>query len=133
MKNKKINLFLDWLLKMLVYTLILGLFSLIFKNSLNIDRSMYGLWGFIASIIIYILNKTIKPIITYITLPITGMTLGLFYPFINVIILKIADLILSNHFDTGNIFMTCLIGILIGLFTVLMDEFIVHPILERKS
>lgn len=131
-KKMRINWFLDWLLNMLFYTLILGIMSTLFKNTIQIDTSMYGLWGFIASVIIYILNKTIKPIITWITLPITGLTLGLFYPFINVIILKLADVILGSHFETGNVFMTCLIAILIGIFTMLMDSIIIHPLLERK-
>ena len=34
------------------------------------------------SILIYILNKTVKPILFKLTLPITGITLGLFY-FVN--------------------------------------------------
>ena len=129
---KKINIFLDWLLKMLIYTFLLGVMSQIFKNSIQIDKSIYFLWGLIASIIIYILNKTIKPLITWITLPITGLTLGLFYPFINVIILKIADFILGKHFETGGILITCLIAILISLFNMIMDHLIIDPILERE-
>ena len=36
--------------------------------------------------LLFILNKTIKPLLFYLTIPITGITLGLFYPFINLII-----------------------------------------------
>ena len=44
----------------------------------------------LATLIISILNITIKPVLFVLTLPITTLTLGIFYPFINVIILKIA-------------------------------------------
>ena len=40
-------------------------------------------------ILIYILNKTVKPILFKLTLPITGITLGLFYFVNNMIILKV--------------------------------------------
>lgn len=132
MLRKKNVLLIDWLLNMLFYTFILGIMAKLFKNTIQIDNSSYGIWFFIVAIIIYILNKTIKPLIAWITLPITMITLGLFYPFINVIILKIADFILGNHFDTGNIFMTCLVAILIGLFTLFMDNIIINPLLGRK-
>ena len=37
----------------------------------------------IAVLIIFILNRTIKPLLVFLTLPLTAITLGLFYPLIN--------------------------------------------------
>ena len=64
MDNKKINSFIDWLIYIISYTIILIVVSILFE-SVYIDNSYFGLWTFLASIIIYILNKTIKPIIFY--------------------------------------------------------------------
>lgn len=124
MKKKKILVILDWVIRMTIYGLILLLISTIFKETIKIDYSMYGIWSILVAMIIYILNKTIRPFIVWITLPLTGITMGIFYPFINVIILNIADLILGSHFSVQGIFMTCLVGILIGFLNMLMDKII---------
>ena len=79
--KKRINSILDWLIYMCGYALVLISVSVIFDNTIYIDNSYFGLWALIAVIIIYILNKTIKPIIVWLTLPITGLTLGFFLSF----------------------------------------------------
>ena len=132
MKKKiTINSFIEWLIHIVAYALILISVSILFKKTIYIDNSLFGLWGLIASIIIYLLNKTVKPIIVWLTLPITGLTLGLFYPFINVFILHITDWFLGNHFEINGIFFACLVAILISIMNILMDIMIIKPILER--
>ena len=84
MKHKTISNILDWLISIVCYALILLLATLVFKKTLIIDNSLYGLWFLIASIIIYFLNKLVKPILVWMTLPLTGLTMGIFYPFVNV-------------------------------------------------
>ena len=130
LKSSNINSFIDWLIYITSYTIILIVVSILFK-SVYIDNSYYGLWALIASVIIYILNKTIKPIIFLLTLPITGITLGLFYPFINVFILKITDWILGDYFQTKNIFILFFVAILISILNFLMEKVIVEPITKR--
>jgi putative membrane protein len=127
----KINKFLDWLIHMVGYTLVLILISMMFK-SIYIDNSYFGLWALLASVIIYILNKTIKPIIFILTLPITGLTLGIFYPFINVIIIKMADFILGNHFQTHSLFALFFAAILISIMNFFMDKIVMDPITRKK-
>ena len=60
---QRISKVLDWLVYMLGYTIVLIAVSVLFKKTVYIDNSLFGLWGFIAVIIIYILNKTIKPLV----------------------------------------------------------------------
>ena len=74
------------------YTIILMIVSYLFKNTIYLDDSYYGMWCFIAALLIYILNKTVKPFLVWLTIPITGITLGLFYPFINLGILTLVSL-----------------------------------------
>jgi len=127
------NKFIDWLIHVVAYALILITVSIVFKKTIFIDNSYFGLWGLFASIIIYLLNKTVKPIIVWLTLPITGLTLGLFYPFINVFILHITDWILGPHFDINGIFFACIVAILISVMNILMDIIVINPILERGN
>ena len=93
----RLNKFIEWLIYMIGYSLVLIAVTTIFKNTLYIDNSYFGIWSLIATIIIYILNKTIKPLIVWLTLPITALTLGLFYPFINVLILS--SLLINSLFS----------------------------------
>ncbi len=130
--ERKLNNFLDWLLHMVGYTLVLVIASIIF-SVIEINNEYYGLWAFLAAVIIYILNKTIKPLLIFLTLPITILTLGLFYPFVNVLILYITDFLLGQNFQIvdGNVFNLFLVAIVISLLNILMRELVIRPILER--
>lgn len=129
----RFNRILEWLIHTIGYALILICISVLFPKSFYINPAYYGLFGLIASILISILNQTIKPIIVLFTLPITGITLGIFYPFINVFILYIVSFILGNNFVIHGIFLPFLIAIIISVMNILMDELIIKPILERNK
>lgn len=131
--NKKVNKYLDWLIHMLGYTLVLITVSVIFKKTVYIDNSYFGLWGLIAVIIIFILNRTIKPMLVWLTLPLTALTLGLFYPLINVLILKITDFILMSHFQINGIFFVFIVSIVISIMNAIMDNLIIDVFLKGKK
>lgn len=124
--------FLDWLIKMIGYSLILIITSLLFKHTLYIDKEWFGLWSFLAAIIIYLLNKTVKPILFKLTIPITGLTLGLFYPFINLVILKLVSIILGPHFEIYGILFAVFASILISILNIIMDNFL-DKLLRREN
>ncbi len=128
----RINAVLDWLIYMFGYALILILLSRLLPT-VKIDSSYYGIYGLLVAIIIYVLNKTIKPTLFRLTLPITGITMGLFYPCINILILKIADWILGSHFETHGILSLFFTAILISFMNVLMEELIIKPLLKRSE
>lgn len=129
-KKLRLNKFIEWLIYMIGYSLVLICVTTIFKNTLYIDNSYFGLWSLIATTIIYVLNKTIKPLLVWLTLPITALTLGLFYPFINILILNIVSWILGSHFDIpGGIIMTYVIAVLISIMNLIMKS-IIKKIIE---
>ena len=132
-KDKKSRIYnlLDLIIGVLIYSLVLLTFSLIFKNTIYIDNSYFGLWSVLASIIILVLNRTVKPLLIWLTLPITALTLGLFYPFINVLILKLTDFILYNHFNISGYIMPFVIAILISLVNIILNG-VVHKVLGGK-
>ncbi len=131
MKNN-INKILDFIITVLVYDLVLILVSNI-TNTLVIDSSYYGLYSLLGAIIICILNKTIKPILFKLTIPITGVTMGLFYPCLNILILKITDWILLSHFETHGIITLFLTSILISVINLIIEELIIKPIIGRNK
>lgn len=125
------NKIFQWAFSMVGYAVILIITSLIFNDTLYIDNAYYGLWSLVAAVIIYLFNKTIKPLLVWLTIPITGITLGLFYPFINLIILKIVSVILYPHFQIYGIWFAVCAAVLISALNVLMDTFIIEPIKGR--
>jgi putative membrane protein len=129
-KNKtRINRVLDWLLYMVGYTLVFILITSLF-SSIKIDENHLILWSAIIVLIIYILNKTIKPILVTLTIPITGLTLGLFYPCINVFILKLVDWLLGKHFIIENVYIALFAAILLSITNFIMEE-IIKKIIEK--
>ena len=119
-KDKKIHLnhIIEWLVGMVGYAIILIAVSILFPKTLHIDSNLFGMWALVSSIITFILNKTIKPILFWLTLPITGLTLGLFYPFINVFILYIVSFLLRNHFQIHGFWMAFLIAVIISILNM---------------
>ncbi len=126
----RLNKLLDWLIYLFFYTLVLILVSSFF-DSMYIDNNHYYFYSFLIVVIVYILNKTIKPILVKLTIPITGITLGLFYPFINLFILKLADWILGKYFNLENFFIALIISVLISISNFLVEGIIIKPILKR--
>lgn len=129
-KIARLNKFIDWLLYMVGYALILITASILFKNTIYIDSELFGFWGLIAAIIIYFLNKTIKPVLIWLTLPLTGLTFGLFYPFVNVLVLNITDFILGNHFTIDGIFMAFIVAVLISIMNIILQEIVIKSIIK---
>jgi putative membrane protein len=129
-KNKlRINRLFDWLIYMVGYTLVFILVTSFFK-SFYVDSNHLIIWSAIIVLTIYILNKTIKPILVTLTIPITGITLGLFYPCINVFILKLVDWILGSHFDITNIFIAIFVAILLSCTNFIMEK-IINKIISK--
>ena len=127
------NRFIEWLIYMIGYAIVLITVSVLF-SSFEINNQYFGLYALLASIIIYILNQTIKPVLTYITLPLTILSWGLLYPISNVIILYITSFILGkNNFNITGIFAPFFIAIVISLLNILMEGLILKPITKRRN
>lgn len=125
--SKRINYVLDSILHISGLALVLFIIDFIF-NSFDVDNYYYGL---LVVLIIYVLNKTIKPILVRLTLPITAITFGLFYPFINFFILEFVDLILGSHFQVYGFWSVLLMSIMISIMQFMVEETIIRPIIRR--
>ena len=127
------NKVVEWLIYMIGYAIVLITVSKLFQ-SFTINTSHFGIYAFLAAIIIYILNQTVKPLINYITIPLTIITWGMLYPLSNVIILYITSLILGkSNFSLNGIIPTFFIAIFISFLNILMEGFVIKPITNRKN
>ena len=123
--------FVNCLLHIGCYALVLVIATRLFPNQIYINLNHYGIWSIVAATIMFVLNKTIKPVITWLTLPITALTLGLFYPFVNVLILELISLILGEYFEVHGIILLALISIFISIMNILMDRLFIKPLLRK--
>ena len=67
----------------------------------------------------------------YSTLPITALTMGLFYPIINVLILYLASFLLGSNFQIKGIILPFLIAIIISVLNMFMEGMIIKPIIYK--
>lgn len=112
--------FIEWLIYLAGYTLVFILVTSFF-DSIYIDSKHLITWSIIIVIILSILNKTIKPILVTITMPLIGVTFGLLYPFINVFLLKLVDWLLKSHFEIHNLFILFFVAILLSIMNYIVD------------
>lgn len=133
-KNKKRvrSPFLRWIIYMIGYAVVLIIVDKMF-STFNINMDNYGMYALIAAIIIYILNKTIKPILKFLTLPLTILSLGILYPLSNIIILYLTSFILGSNFRINGFFSAFLIAIIISLFNMLMEGLFIKPLINGKN
>lgn len=126
------NKYIEWLIYMIGYAIVLLIVSKLF-NSLYINASHFGIYALLAAIIIYILNQTVKPILKFITLPLTIISWGLLYPLSNVIILYLTSLILGKNFIIKGFIPAFIIAIFISFLNILMEGLVVKPIINKRS
>ena len=108
-KNKTLN----FIITLVCNAIVLVLVSLMFK-SFYISNKFFGLYAVIAALIITILNKTIKPVLIVLTLPISILSMGLLYPIVNMIILYITSFLMGNNFN------------------IFMDGLVVKPMMKKE-
>lgn len=126
------NKFVNFIISLVCYALVLILVSMLFKD-FNINNKYYGLYAVIAALIIDILNKTIKPVLVVMTMPLTAITLGLSYPIVNMIILYLTSFIMGNNFNITGFFTAFFASILISIFNMFMDGFIIKLITKDSK
>ena len=118
--------FLEWILTLIISALSILLATKIFKG-FYVESFEYAL---ITSIVIMILNKLLKPILKVLAFPITIITLGIMYPIVDTIILKLASLVMGSHFVVEGWVVPFFVSIFIAILTVILDAIITKRIIR---
>ena len=116
---------LEYTLTLIINSIVLILASKIFKG-FYIQSFGYAI---ITSLVISLLSSTVKPFLKLIFLPVTVITTGIFYPFINVIILKLASLIMGDAFVVEGWILAFLIALFISFTTLILDKLITKNVI----
>ena len=116
---------LEYTLTLIINSIVLILASKIFKG-FYIQSFGYAI---ITSFLISLLSSTVKPFLKLIFLPVTVITTGIFYPFINVIILKLASLIMGDTFVVEGWILPFFIALFISFTTLILDKLITKNVI----
>ncbi|MGV3540795.1 MAG: phage holin family protein [Rufibacter sp.] len=76
--------------------------------------------GILLALVLAILNAVVRPILVFLTIPVTFLTLGLFLLVINAIILYIADALLAG-FDVSGFLNAIIFSLVLSVVTYLID------------
>ena len=113
LKNKILDIISSIIVNMIVIIMATKIF-----RSISVDGIFYT---FLTALLLMIMNKCIKPLLKVIMLPLNIYTLGISYPLVNVIILKIVSFLLSPYFILEGLFSAFFISIFISIMTFIID------------
>ena len=103
---------------LIINSFIIILSSKIFPN-IKIDSFYYSV---LASFIIMILNNYLKPLLEVLALPLNIISLGLLYPIIDTIILKLTSILLGSHFIVKGFITPLIVSIIISFITIIINN-----------
>ncbi len=121
--NGKVDL-IQFVVSLIIYAVVLCLAQSIFKNFYI--KNFYC--AILASLILSLLNYTVKPLLIYWTLPLNILTYGIAYPIVNMIILKICDILMGSTFNISGFFSMFIIAIFISIMRIILDTLITNKI-----
>lgn len=113
-----------WILSIVVYAVALLAVDQLF-DSFQIDGFLTAV---IASVIISVLNIIVRPILVFLTLPITFVTLGFFLIVINATTLMMAQWLMGPEFVIDGFGIAILASIIISILTMLLNRLIVDTV-----
>ena len=111
------DIIFDIVSTVLVNMIVIIMATKLFRN-INVDNLFYTV---ISSFLLMVMNKCVKPFLKILMLPLNIYTLGLTYPLINVIILKLISFLLSPHFIISGWISAFFISIFISIMTIIID------------
>ena len=115
------NVYVSFLIKIIINSLVLLFASAIFQGFYIKDF----LYAFLGALIINILDYSIKPILVYLMLPITIMSMGILYPIVNVIVLKLTSAIIGYNFTVDGIIVPFFIAIFISIMNITFESLVI--------
>src|SRR5690606_16991390 len=80
-----------------------------------------------ASIVLYIINMLVRPLLIVLTLPVTVLSLGLFLFVINACTLLMTDAVMGDKFDISGFGLALLIAIIMSIVNLIIHKTILEP------
>lgn len=109
---------MGYIIRLLVTALVAYILSLLLQP--NVQFTGYGA-ALIFVFVLGLLNVFVKPLLFLLTLPITILTLGLFYIVLNVLIILLADYLLEGMY-IRNFWWALLFGFMLSFFSTALQK-----------
>ncbi len=77
----------------------------------------------LAAIILGLLNMFVKPLLVILSLPITVMTLGIFYLFINAFMLELTSFLVGNSFEFSSFWSAMMVAIILSIVNLVITNY----------
>lgn len=116
----KKRLVINYIVQVVITAFVLSLTNIIFAG-IYIDGIGYAI---LASVLLIFFNATLKPFLKFLMLPLNILTLGIFTPLVDVIILKLIGVFLGSHFMVDGWLSVFFAAIFISIVTFILDKFI---------
>ena len=118
---------MGWLIHLLVNSITLLIVAHFFSG---FQISGFGA-AFFASVVLSIVNFFIRPILVFLTLPVTIVTLGLFLFAINAVMLKLTAGLMGSAFVIEGFGTALIATIILTLLNTLIQNVIVKPLRSK--
>ena len=102
-------------------------------KSFVIDDEHKIIYAFLSIVIIYVLDKLVKPILVTISTPITGITFGLFYFVINSFILWLTSIFMFGKLRFDELWVLFFISIVLSILNWIIEKLIIEPIIRKAN
>ncbi|KRL67695.1 phage holin family protein [Companilactobacillus versmoldensis] len=117
------------LIKTAIYTLLFMAIARVLPNMFRIDTFATAI---IASVVLVLLNWTIKPILHIVSFPITFITFGLFSFVISAITLELTSAILgAEHFYFSSFGSALLVAVILAICNAIINSFAANNFQKR--
>lgn len=99
----------------------IGIFSngRIFSDALHVANVPTA---FLAAIVLGLLNMSVKPILLVLSLPITVVTLGIFYLIINGLMLELTSVVMGGLFQFSSFTSAFMIAIVLSIVNLIITD-----------
>ena len=78
--------------------------------------------AFLAAIVLGLLNMSVKPILLVLSLPITVVTLGIFYLIINGLMLELTSVVMGGLFQFSSFTSAFMIAIVLSIVNLIITD-----------
>jgi len=117
-----------WILQLLMYGLSVYL-AAYFLPGVEVESYQTAL---LVAAGLWIVNKTIRPIFTFLTIPISVLTLGIFYIFINALMISLVAYLIDGFTISSSILWAFVLGITLSILNSIFDKLIGTQKQKRK-
>ncbi|HOY31736.1 MAG TPA: phage holin family protein [Bacteroidales bacterium] len=110
---------MKFIIKVLITACAVMLTAWLLDPHIHVDNFLAGI---IVALVLAVLNAIVRPILLFISIPATILTLGLFIFVINAMIILLAAYLIGSKFQVENFWWALLFSIIVSLFSSILNS-----------